>query len=326
MLTSIGSGEKYISKGAELILQGEVVAFPTETVYGLGANAFNNEAIKKIYEAKGRPADNPLIVHLTDFEELNGIAEDMPDVAYELFKACCPGPLTMFLKKSTKISEGVTAGLKTVGVRFPSHPVARELIRRSTAIAAPSANRSKHVSPTTAQHVLEDLNGRIPLIIDGGASNVGIESTIIDLTGISPVILRPGMITLEAIEKIVNVKNFDKKIKTALAPGMKYIHYSPYSDCIIADGIDEIEKLYKENMNKGIKTLILASDLTVNKLKYSDAWSLGDNGEEAAYRLYSLLRKGEKNYDLIIIENLGEKGAFYSVMNRIKKAAKREIR
>lgn len=323
MLTTIGSGEQYIKIGAELILQGEVVAFPTETVYGLGADAFNAEAVKKIYEAKGRPQDNPLIVHLVDYKDLETVAKDIPAIAADLYKAFCPGPLTMVLKKSPIIPDIVTAGLDTVGVRFPSHPVAIEFIKLSGAIAAPSANASKHISPTTALHVLEDLNGKIPLIIDGGASEVGIESTIIDLTKDTPEILRPGIITIEEIEKIVKVNYCDKKIKTALAPGMKYIHYSPYCDCVIAKEA-AIEDLYQQSIVKNIKTLVLATDDTVAKLKNVSAWKLGKNEQEVANRLYSLLRKGEKSYDLIIIENLSDSAKFHSVMNRIEKAAKRK--
>lgn len=322
MLTTLGSGAEYIELGAKLIKAGEIVAFPTETVYGLGADAFNARAVFKIFEAKGRPADNPLIVHLYDYDQLKEIAEPTPLVE-AMYNAFCPGPLTMVLKKKTNVPDIVTAGLDTVGVRFPSHPVARELLRLSTAVAAPSANASKHVSPTTAMHVMEDLGGKIPLIIDGGTAEGGIESTIIDLVGENPIILRPGMITKEMIDRVCSCSYYDKEIKTALAPGMKYLHYSPYCDCVVCSGVEEIIRLYDENTFAGRKSVILARDMTAEMLGSRNVLSLGANAGIAAKRLYGLLREGEKAYDLIIIENLGNEGGYYSVMNRISKAANR---
>ncbi len=326
MLTEIGSGREYIEKGARLIKAGEIVAFPTETVYGLGADAFNPQAVDKIFKAKGRPSDNPLIVHLCGFENLGAVVSCIPDIAEKLYRAFCPGPLTMVMKKSKAVPDVVTAGLSTVGVRFPSHPAAIELIKLSTAIAAPSANLSKHVSPTTARHVYEDLGGKIPLIIDGGSSQVGIESTIIDISGESPVILRPGTITLEMINSVCNAVNNSGEVKVAIAPGMKYLHYSPRCDCVIGDDIPSIIRMYQDSVAKGTKTVILAKEDTIKQLAGLNVWSLGSKGEDVARRLYALLREGEKAFGLIIVESLGDEGIFYSVMNRVNKAVKRDVK
>ncbi len=323
MLTKIGKGNKYIELGARLIMEGEVVAFPTETVYGLGADTFNPCAVQKIFEVKGRPTDNPLIVHLACYEQLREVAEDSTRYVKELYNAFCPGPFTMVLKKKPAVPDIVTGGLDTVGVRFPSHTVARELIRRSTAIAAPSANASKHVSPTCAMHVMEDIGGKIPLIIDGGVSEGGIESTIVDLTGEAPVILRPGLITKDMIDRVCSVGYCGHDPEIALAPGMKYLHYSPYCDCVIGADATDIARLYDECAEKGQRAIILARDSTAQALGCRCVRSLGTSAEIAARRLYSLLREGEKAFDLIIIENLGDEGIYYSLMNRIAKAAKR---
>lgn len=318
----MGSGIESIKLGAELIKQGEVVAFPTETVYGLGADAFSSCAINKIYEAKGRPNDNPLIIHLYDISDLDKVAVDIPEIAFTLYNMFCPGPLTMILKKAPNVPYSVTGGLDTVGVRFPSHEVARELIRLSMPIAAPSANISKHISPTTAQHVFEDLQGRIPLILDGGSCNVGIESTIVDLSGDKPLILRPGAITKEMLLKVANFEEYKNNNK-ALAPGMKYTHYSPCCDCVVGDTIKDIKSIYDKNVKEGKSVIILAKDSTILSLGSRKAWSLGKNGNEAANRFYSLLREGEHQFALIIVENLGDEGVFYSIMNRAFKAAKK---
>ncbi|NCA67234.1 MAG: threonylcarbamoyl-AMP synthase [Clostridia bacterium] len=326
MLTKIGSGQEYIAMGAELIKAGEVVAFPTETVYGLGADAQNSAAVAKIFEAKGRPSDNPLIVHLNEFAQLNAIVESIPKLAYELYNAFCPGPLTMIMKKNANIPDIVTAGLDTVGVRFPSHPAARELIKQSGPIAAPSANASKHVSPTKASHVMEDLGGKIPLIIDGGSCDIGIESTIIDLTGAIPTILRPGIITREMLEKVCKVNYHTGEVRTALAPGMKYVHYSPHCACVVGDNTDSIAALYDQSVAKNQKAIILAKEDTVTLFGARECWSLGKDGKEVANRLYALLHEGEKKYDLILIENLGDDGVFYSIMNRARKAENRGSR
>lgn len=224
MQTLVLKGEDAIEKGAALIASGEVVAFPTETVYGLGADAFNESAVKKIFAAKGRPSDNPLIVHIADVSGLDGLVEDVSDGAKAVMEKFMPGPITVIMKKSANVPLSVTAGLETVGIRMPSHMVARAFIKRcGTPIAAPSANRSTHISPTSAEHVFEDMDGRIPLIIDGGECEVGIESTILDMSTGVPTILRPGAITAEMLAGVLGaVKTFTGKVVVAKAPGMKY--------------------------------------------------------------------------------------------------------
>lgn len=217
---------------AQAIQRGELVAFPTETVYGLGASAFMPEAISKIYEVKGRPQDNPLIVHLADLKDLEQVAQDIPDIAYELFKAFSPGPLTLILPKSDCIPYEATAGLDTVGIRFPKTATSRALIRAAGPLVAPSANLSGRPSPTRAEHVLSDLDGKIPYILDGGNCQIGLESTILDLTQDPPQILRPGGLTQETLEAFLAEKltRFQAKpgvTGPAKAPGMKYRHYAP---------------------------------------------------------------------------------------------------
>lgn len=327
MKTVIAKNEG-ISKGCELILNGELVAFPTETVYGLGANALDGDAVKKIFIAKERPMDNPLIVHLADFEDIFKVARDVPPIAYTLFDKYCPGPLTMILKKNPAIPDEVSAGMDTVGVRFPSHPLAIELIKGSAPIAAPSANLAKHISPTTAMHVYEDMNGRIPLIIDGGECSVGIESTIIDLTQQPPVLLRPGFITLEELSEICNAEKYTGPLNVALAPGMKYKHYAPKCPCVMRKTIDLLPEYEKAKL-EGHTPVLIALQTTIDKFTQENlgadininTLSLGKDGTSAAHFLYSHLHDAEKVYDYIILEAMPETGIFYSVMNRAKKSS-----
>ncbi|MDR3293192.1 MAG: threonylcarbamoyl-AMP synthase [Clostridiales bacterium] len=259
-----------IRRAAELIRRGETVAFPTETVYGLGANAFDGAAVAKIFEAKGRPADNPLIVHIENINMLYEIAVGIPDDFYALYEKFMPGPLTVILHRSKRIGDAVTAGLDTVAVRFPRHRTAVELIKTSgLPLAAPSANLSEHVSPTSAAHVLRDLGGRIPMIVDGGECTVGIESTVLDMTNDVPVVLRPGAVTLDMLKKVLpSVTDYRKdvtggEIIQAKSPGMKYRHYSPNAELYLvktpADGIalyDGIKNLAEGIANSdGMKNL-----------------------------------------------------------------------
>ncbi len=218
-----------IEKAASLLKQGELIAFPTETVYGLGALLSQEEALKKIYSAKGRPSDNPLIVHLADVQDVTQVAVDIPDIFWTLAAAFSPGPLTFVLKKAPAISSIISAGLETIALRFPSHPIAQELIKRAgSPIAAPSANLSGKPSGTLPSHILEDLEGKIAGVIEGGASSIGLESTVINLTTTPPVILRPGVITKEEIERVLGQKILDKvEGQPVLSPGMKYRHYAP---------------------------------------------------------------------------------------------------
>ena len=310
-----------INKACKLILDGELVAFPTETVYGLGANALDGNAVKKIFIAKERPQDNPLIVHLADFDDVFKVAREVPPIAFTLFEKYCPGPLTMILKKSESVPDEVTAGLDTVGVRFPSHPLAIQLIRGSAPIAAPSANLAKHISPTTARHVYEDLNGRISLIIDGGECSVGIESTIIDLTQTPPVLLRPGVITLEELSEICNAEKYTGTLDVALAPGMKYKHYAPRVPCVMRK-TEMLTSEYELAVKNGKNPVIIATQQTIDSLlNRFNTLSLGENGVSAAHYSYSNLHLAECKYDYVILESMPETGVFFSVMNRAKKSS-----
>ena len=226
-----GKDREMLKKAAEAVRAGEVVAFPTETVYGLGANALDGDAVKKIFEAKGRPGDNPLIVHIFDKEQIGQIAREVTPLAEKLMDAFMPGPITVIVKKREEIPDSVTAGLDTVGIRMPSHGVCREFLSLCDCpVAAPSANLSGSPSPTSAAHVINDMDGRIYGIIDGGDCEVGLESTVVDATGDVPVILRPGAVTSRMIDEAVNMKSYSEKLKegqTPRAPGMKYRHYAP---------------------------------------------------------------------------------------------------
>ena len=255
MITTIEKASDAIQKGAKIINEGGLVVFPTETVYGLGANAFDERAVAKIFEAKGRPQDNPLIVHISSLEQVKDIAKDIPDKFYELASRFMPGPLTVILNKSDKIPYIVTAGGETVGIRMPDNKWARELIASSKPLAAPSANRSKHISPTTAQHVYEDLQGRVELILDDGPCGVGIESTVLDLTCETPTILRPGAITADMLLDIVGqVSQNGKVIKIAKAPGMKYTHYAPVVETVMAENIDRRNLAVRQKDGRGQKS------------------------------------------------------------------------
>jgi len=322
METKIINAKEGIEEGASLIKGGELVVFPTETVYGLGANAYDAQAVKKIFLAKGRPQDNPLIVHISSLEQVRDIAVDVPAVFYELAERFMPGPLTVILKKSDKIPYVVTAGGETVGVRMPKNDCARELISKSFPLAAPSANRSKHISPTTAKHVYDDLKGEIPLILDGGACQVGIESTVLDLTSDVPTILRPGAVTAEMLAGIVGrVSENGKVIKIAKAPGMKYTHYAPKVPTVCAVTIDHAVREYDERLAEGKHPVIVARDIYRDKVQERDQISLGVTIEDYSHSIYSALHTAEENYDYIIVEELGGKGLEASIMNRVEKAA-----
>lgn len=325
MKTVITSGEnEFINQAANTIKEGGIVAFPTETVYGLGADARNADAVKAVFQAKGRPQDNPLICHVSSYDELLQIAYDDNGTAKQLFDAFAPGPLTLVLKKKSVIPDSVTAGLSTVAVRMPDHPVALALISASGCpIAAPSANTSGRPSPTTAQEVYEDMDGKIPQIIDGGKCGVGIESTVLDVSGDIPVILRPGLITAEDLLKHVdNVQLFrGRVISAAPAPGMKYRHYAPKCEMILSESPIDTLKLYEEAEKKGLKPVILAKGENVSKYDGKTYIDMGFTEEELAHNLYTALRTAEKVGDFIISETVDDSGVGYSVMNRMRKAA-----
>ncbi len=319
--TRIVKAEHGIKEGAELINSGELVVFPTETVYGLGANALDEEAVKKIFVAKGRPQDNPLIVHIAKIEQVYDVAADVPDKFFRLAELFMPGPLTVILKKGDKIPYAVTAGGETVGVRMPANEHARALIGASKPLAAPSANRSKHISPTKAEHVYEDLKGEIPLILDDGACQVGIESTVLDLTSEIATILRPGAITAEMLLPIVGtVSENGKIIKIAKAPGMKYTHYAPKIEAVVAQSVQSAIEKYDQLAKEG-KHPVLVFRTIYPQIEGRNVISLGESVEDYAKNVYSALHDAEKRYDYIIIERLVGDGLESSIMNRVEKAA-----
>ena len=322
---------RLIRKAALLLQHGELVAFPTETVYGLGANALSSKAIRKIFKAKGRPSDNPLIVHIAEKKQLRELVDHIPPVASKLIKEFWPGPLTIILKKSALIPSEISAGLNTVAVRMPKNQIARALIRSAGfPVAAPSANLSGKPSPTSASHVLQDLKGRVACVIDGGPTHVGLESTVIDLTEPIPTILRPGKISPAAIKKIIGkvrlhpVVNSDKKIIAARSPGMKYRHYAPKAELIILRGNAlKVRKKILDIIHSSAvkKTAVL---VTSRKHIFPGAASvyIGSSPERIAKNLFSALRRmDDQKIELILIESVSEKGLGLAVMNRLKKAA-----
>ena len=313
-----------IGEAAALLKQGETVAFPTETVYGLGADATSEEAVAKIFKAKGRPQDNPLIAHVATIDQLKGLVDKLPEYVEDLIKAYSPGPLTYVLPSNGTCASNVTAGLSTIAVRIPDHPIALDILKTcNLPIAAPSANISGKPSPTTANHVYEDLNGKIAALVDGGATGVGLESTVIECRAEDVVILRPGGITKEQIEKFIPVH--DAKFKNAdqpASPGMKYKHYSPEMPLWLVEGnAVDIQKVINEEQIKGKKVALLASETIYQQVNANQRINLGENLEEVANRLYDALRKFKQTeVDLIIAEVFPENGIGQAIMNRLRKA------
>lgn len=327
-----------VEEAAQLLRAGRLVAFPTETVYGLGANALDETAAKRIYAAKGRPSDNPLIVHIAERDALSVLAAEVPKAAILLGEAFWPGPLTMILKKSPLVPDGTTGGLATVAVRLPSDVVARELIRLSGVyVAAPSANASGRPSTTTAQHVYEDLNGRIDMILDGGPVSIGLESTIVDLTGEIPMILRPGYITKEQLEAVIGPVVYDKAViakqmqenVVAKAPGMKYRHYAPKGELTIYEGAQDavvaaINAEITKRLSEGAKVGVLATDETKALYIGGTVYSIGSRRDEEsiAAHLYRTLREfDEIGADYIYSESFEDNPLSSAIMNRLRKAA-----
>ncbi|WP_258083958.1 L-threonylcarbamoyladenylate synthase [Thermococcus thermotolerans] len=323
-----GVDERKIRIAARFILMGKLVAFPTETVYGLGADALNEEAVKRIFEAKGRPPDNPLIVHISDFDDLRKLARDIPREAKLLAERFWPGPLTMVLPKREEVPYATTGGLDTVAVRMPAHPIALALIKASTPIAAPSANISGKPSPTLAEHVIDDFYGRIDCIIDGGETKIGVESTVIDMSSERPTLLRPGGLPLEEIEQVIGEVEIHpavrgKLVDVARSPGMKYKHYSPNAQVIVVEGKREnvrakIAELVEEYRAKGLRVGVMATE----EYGADEFFYLGKTEEEVAKNLFRALRELDKRgVDVIIAEGVEEKGLGFAVMNRLRKAA-----
>ena len=326
-----------MEEAGQLIARGQLVAFPTETVYGLGGDALRPEASMKIYEAKGRPSDNPLIVHIADFKDLERVAKKVPAEAKILSDAFWPGPLTMIVERGDAVPLTTTGGMDTVAVRMPNHPIALELIRKSGClIAAPSANTSGRPSPTEAPHVKEDLDGRIAMILDGGPVGIGIESTIIDLTEEIPMILRPGYITPEMLSEVLGKEVImdpgiiasDDTTKPK-APGMKYKHYAPKADMIIVDGekdkvISKINEQTHEHHKKGQRVAVIATEETKALYDADVVLSMGSRQDEdaIAQHMYKILRDCDAlEVDAIFSESFKTPRIGQAIMNRLLKAA-----
>jgi len=325
-----------IKEAAKIINEGGTVVFPTETVYGIGADALNNEAVDKIFKAKGRPQDNPLIVHIADFDDLYDLVSSVPDNARILADKFWPGPLTMILDKKEILSDKITAGLKTAAIRLPINEIALALIKESKKpIAAPSANTSGKPSPTEVSHVIDDLMGKVDMIIDGGSTYIGLESTVVDMTTEIPMILRPGGVTIEEIIKVLGnceydpaIINNDEKI-IPKSPGQKYRHYSPKADVIMYKGnieniakniVSYYEKLQLEGKNVGIMSTLQTEKYYVGK----NTICVGDRTDllTISSNLFKDLRKfDELGMDIILVEAIDEQGLGKAIMNRLGKAA-----
>lgn len=327
MLTEILKlNETSVEKAKKLLLSGEVVAIPTETVYGLGAIGTMPEAVKKIFEVKGRPTDNPLIAHVHKDYDFSKLVNVTQDYAYDLKNAFMPGPLTMVFESKGVVCAEAVCGGSTLAVRVPSHVGAQALLRAvDMPIVAPSANVSKHVSPVTAEHVFKDLSGKIPLILDGGKSNGGIESTVLDVTGKVPRILRAGLVTKEMIESVVGTCEYaqHKETDKVRSPGVKYSHYMP--NCKTArfteSELDKAAALYDFMVNNGEKAVILCESKYISFFGERNIIDLGSTAEELASNLFYGLRQGEDIADLIIAIEPSKRGGVYEgVLNRLTKA------
>lgn len=328
--------ENIINEAGNIIKSGGLVAFPTETVYGLGGDGLNPKSSKKIYEAKGRPSDNPLIIHIAEFDDIYKITKNIPAVAITLAKMYWPGPLTMIFEKADIVPYETTGGLDTVAVRFPSHPIARDFIKAAGGyVAAPSANLSGRPSPTTALHVRDDMDGRIDMIIDGGPCDIGLESTIIDCTSEVPMLLRPGFVSYEMLEEVLNKVDKDPAVfggdvnAKPKAPGMKYRHYAPKGSLVIVSGAEEkvceyiVDKINSKEPSVRIGVITCSDKVSY----YKDAdyvANIGERGDEKAIaaRLFDILRKfDDESVDMIFSEEFDTPQLGMAIMNRLIKAA-----
>lgn len=328
--------ERSLEKAGSIIRDGGLVAFPTETVYGLGGDALNPASSKKIYAAKGRPSDNPLIVHIADMKQLEKIVKRVPDAAYRLAEKFWPGPLTMIMEKNDKVPYETTGGLDTVAIRMPDNRIALELIRQSGGyIAAPSANKSGRPSPTLARYCIEDLAGNVEMIIDGGQVGIGLESTIVDLTSDKPVILRPGYITLEMLLDVLGEVEVDRTIldgsskEKPKAPGMKYRHYAPKGELRIVQGdqdrvVSFINEKSEEAKKAGKRVGVICTESTRDLYHADVIKSAGDRNDEStiAHELFKVLREfDDEEVDVMFSESFDESGIGQAIMNRLLKAA-----
>ena len=329
----LNSNEADLFKAAELIKHGEIVGIPTETVYGLGADASNKEAVRKVFAAKGRPADNPLIVHLAYFEQAKDYTANVPDLAYRLAARFCPGPLTIVLPKNDRIPMITSGGLDTVGIRIPSHPVMHRIIEiAGRPIAAPSANTSGYPSPTSAEHVIRDMNGKIAAVVDGGSSEFGVESTVISLEDKETVrILRPGCITKEMLSEVCKDVIIDHAIlheleagQKAASPGMKYKHYSPKADIIMLEGdLKSFISYVAEHNGNGVFSLIFDDDREQFPYKYM---TYGRDSSEQAHLLFQRLRElDDAGAERVYVRAPSKDGVGLAVYNRLIRAAGFEV-
>lgn len=330
------ASKEAIKRAGAVIRSGGLVAFPTETVYGLGGDALNAESSRRIYAAKGRPSDNPLIVHIADFSKLSEIAAEIPESAKALADKFWPGPLTMILRKSDAVPSETTGGLSTVAVRFPKHPLALSFIREAGGyIAAPSANVSGRPSPTEGRHVYEDLEGRIDMILDGGSVGIGVESTIVDLTVDVPMILRPGYVTEEMLSGVLGEVQADRTMfdipsgVKPKAPGMKYRHYAPKGELSIVSGDSEnviryINGEIADKKQKGFRVGVIGASETIGRYLSCAKKDIGSRDDEAeiARNLYEILREfDDENVEYMYTEAFNTGGIGQAVMNRLLKAA-----
>lgn len=332
-----GSMEKQLAEAAEILKNGGLVAFPTETVYGLGANALDETASAKIYAAKGRPSDNPLIAHISSIDELPMIVKEIPEAGRKLAEKYWPGPLTLIFPKKEVVPYGTTGGLDTVAVRMPSDPVANCLIRLAgVPVAAPSANTSGRPSPTKAEHVIEDMNGKIEMIIDGGEVGIGVESTIVDISGTIPTLLRPGAITMEMLRETLGEVEIDPAILKPMeagvrpkAPGMKYRHYAPAAEMTLVEGeienvVNYINAQVKMAQKAGKRVGVICTEESRGLYPEGILEVIGSrqNEESVAHNLFAVLREfDEKHVDCIYSESFSKDRLGQAIMNRLCKAA-----
>lgn len=317
-----------LEEAAKLLADGSTIAFPTETVYGLGADATNKEAVAKIFKAKGRPQDNPLIAHVATKQQLLQLVDNLPVYVEKLIDIFTPGPLTFVLPSNGICAENVTAGLATIGIRMPDHPVAQQLLKYcNIPVAAPSANISGKPSPTTGEHVWADLNGKIAGVLDAGPAGLGVESTVIDCTQDIPIILRPGGITKEQLEEAIGTIMMDPaladKDEKPKSPGMKYTHYSPEVPLWLIEGTaDKIQSCIDQEHKNNHKVGVLSAARTSTLINADEIISLGENINEIAANLYDALRRFKQgDVDIILCESFPEEGIGQAVMNRLRKAA-----
>lgn len=332
-----GSQQEDLTEAAGVLSRGGLVAFPTETVYGLGANALDPQAVAGIFKAKGRPTDNPLIIHVADTAQVYEISDEVTVQAQRVIEAFWPGPLTLVLPKRPGVPDEVTAGLNTVAIRMPDHPVALALIKMAgVPVAAPSANSSGRPSPTTARHVMKDLQGKIDLIVDGGPCRVGVESTVLDMTHEPPVILRPGAVSREALEGVLGHVEVtpallnDEQAAAPKSPGVKYAHYAPEAEVIVVTGSDYQDIYHRANdlviENRGLnrRVGVMASSETARGYMADEVFTMGsrmDLPTIAQNLFYAFRYLDEQGVDVIIAEGYPETGIGAAIMNRLQKAA-----